>query len=124
MLSSILGAIAAIPALISAIQELLAYFKKAEDAGWLDKSNAVFKSLSQPTTPEEKAADAKAFSLVSCANGPKLNVCISDPKNNQLSCFDSRTQAASTIPYSKTENYFCLSPQDAQTLLNYYKAKP
>lgn len=59
MLSSILAAIAAIPTLINAIQELLSYFKKAEEAGWLDKESAVFKTLSQPTTGDQKDAAAK-----------------------------------------------------------------
>lgn len=63
MFTSILTAIAAIPTLISSIQELLAYFKKAEDNKWFQQSSAAFTPLEQgPTTGDQKDASAKAIS--------------------------------------------------------------
>lgn len=59
MVSQILAAIAAIPKLISVIEELVAMFKKAEQERWFEKSNQVFTELKPGTTSEQKAKSAQ-----------------------------------------------------------------
>lgn len=63
MLASIAAFFAGFSELSKDIKLLLAYFQKAETAGWFNKSAEVFKSLEQgPTTPEQKDAAAKDIS--------------------------------------------------------------
>ena len=54
MFTSILSAIAAIPALLSSIKELLSYFKKADEEKWFQRSSIVFEELKSAKTDEEK----------------------------------------------------------------------
>lgn len=63
------------------------------------------------------------FSLTACGVGPKVTVCISDPVNHGFQCFDQRTKKSFFLDYSKSENYFALSPSDAKDVLNYCKQK-
>lgn len=62
MFSSILAAIAAIPELLKALQGLIAYFKKAEEAGWFSEKAKAFQILANAKTEEEYAAASKAIS--------------------------------------------------------------
>lgn len=59
MLSSILAAIAAIPELISSIQSLLAYFQKAEEAGWFTDLHTTIQDLKVADTDEKRLDAAK-----------------------------------------------------------------
>lgn len=59
MFTSILSALAAIPALLKAVQELLAWFKKAEDEKWFTQEQKVFDSIKPGTTSDEKSQQAK-----------------------------------------------------------------
>lgn len=63
-----------------------------------------------------------AFSLIGCA-GPKVTVCVLDPVNQNLQCFDSKTGKSSVLLLKDAENYVCLSPSDEQAVLNYCKNK-
>lgn len=66
------------------------------------------------------------ISLVSCKEGPSLNVCLSDPANNQAACSgykDREPREPHVKPYSETENYIMLSPDDTEVLVNYCKLK-
>jgi len=61
------------------------------------------------------------FMVVSCAssnNTPKnivITICISDPANNGLQC-STKEGITSFIEYPKTEDYLCVSPEDAPLL--------
>ena len=57
--------------------------------------------------------------LNDCANGPKVKVCVSDPKVQGFDCYDERTGESSFLPYSESDKYVAFNPPDAQTLLNY-----
>jgi hypothetical protein len=59
----------------------------------------------------------------SCGAGPHVKICISDPANNAFRCYDSQTQTSSIINFADTENYVCMTPTDAQALLNFCKQK-
>lgn len=59
MLTSILSAIAAIPTLISTIQELIGWFKKANDEKWFQQSTEVFSNIKPGTSSEQKSDSAK-----------------------------------------------------------------
>ena len=54
MFTSILSAIAAIPQLIKSVEQLIAYFKKADDEKWFQKSTVSFEELKNAKTDEEK----------------------------------------------------------------------
>lgn len=65
-----------------------------------------------------------AFLLTGCPEGPKVTAYISDPSNGGLRGFDSKSgKPTGLVPYSKTENFVCFDPPDAQSLLNYCKHK-
>lgn len=58
-----------------------------------------------------------AFSA--CANGPRVTVYVADPPNNQFESYNEQTGAKTIVPWSQGNKFICLSPTDAQTLLNY-----
>lgn len=61
-LALLTGALKAIPVLSDDIKAVLAYFKRAEEAGWFEKTTNDFKPLlSGPTTKEQKDDAAKAI---------------------------------------------------------------
>lgn len=62
MLSAILAAITAIPQLLSALQSLLDYMKKAEAAGFFAQQTAAFQQLKDAKTDAEYISAAKAIS--------------------------------------------------------------
>ncbi len=62
-----------------------------------------------------------SYSLSACADGPKIEVCISDPVNDEFSCYNAITNESRRINFTETENYVCVSPADELTLLNYCK---
>lgn len=63
-----------------------------------------------------------ALSSVGCGSGgPKVKVCISDPANNGMSCYDKATETKSFIDFAGTENYVCLPPGDLKTVLDFCK---
>ena len=62
MFTSILAAIAAIPQLIKSIEELLGYFKKAEDEKWFATKTEAFQKLEAAKTVEEYREASKAIS--------------------------------------------------------------
>lgn len=61
MFSSILSAIAAIPALLKAIQELTSWFQKANEEKWFLKNSEAFDQLKKAQTDEEKLNAVKAI---------------------------------------------------------------
>lgn len=50
---------------------------------------------------------------------PQITVCISDVKNGGLQCSKSGAKKY-LLTYDKTDNYICLPPDDARTLLEKY----
>lgn len=58
------------------------------------------------------------LSLSACKTGPKVDVCVSDPKNNGFQCVD-KSQKAYFLKYQDSENYVAFNPTDAQTILSY-----
>lgn len=60
-----------------------------------------------------------SFSACSKAN---VTVCILDAQNQRLECAhpDGRDE---TIELAKADNYICMSPDDAEKLLNYAQLK-
>lgn len=62
MFSQILAAIAAIPQLLSAIQELVAMFKKADEEKWFARQSVIFNTqLPKAETKQEFEDAAKAI---------------------------------------------------------------
>lgn len=59
MWASLLAAIAAIPKLISSIESLLAYFNKAEQAGWFTDLHSTITDLKTADTDEARLEAAK-----------------------------------------------------------------
>lgn len=57
--------------------------------------------------------------LNSCASGPKVTACVSDPAAGGFDCYDENTQVSSFLPYAASDKYVAFNPSDAQTLLNY-----
>jgi hypothetical protein len=51
----------------------------------------------------------------SCANGPEVKIYSSQPDKGGL----VRAQANEFIPYQQTKDFLCLTPSDAEALLNY-----
>jgi hypothetical protein len=47
-------------------------------------------------------------------------VCVVDSANNSLQCSPFKGESF-TLPVSEADNYVCLSPDDAETLLVYLK---
>ena len=64
-----------------------------------------------------------AFSvLASCGGkGPKVTVCLLDPERQELQCSDADGNE-SVVLVSQATNYVCLSPTDAQKVVDYAKA--
>ncbi len=60
-LALLTGAFKAIPVLSQDIKDVLSYLKRAEAAGWFNKTANDFQVLSGPTTGEQKDAAAKAI---------------------------------------------------------------
>jgi hypothetical protein len=63
---------------------------------------------------------SSAFSA--CAHGPKVTVCVVDAFGNTLECSPPEG-APYSQPVSESDNYLCLSPDDAQTMFNYLKSR-
>ena len=61
-----------------------------------------------------------AFELVACANGPKVTVYVSNPAKGGMDFADEKTNVKGFVPYSSTDKFIALTPQDAETLLNYF----
>lgn len=61
MFSTILSAIAAIPALLKAVQQLLGYFEKAEKERWFAQKTEAFQKLESAKTVEEYREASKAI---------------------------------------------------------------
>jgi hypothetical protein len=57
-----------------------------------------------------------------CASGPKVTVCVVDANGNTLEC-SAPDGSQYSKPVSESDNYLCLSPDDAQTLFNYLKSR-
>lgn len=57
-----------------------------------------------------------------CAGGPKVTVCVVDANGNTLECSPPEGEAFSK-PIPDADNYLCLSPDDAQTVLTYLKSR-
>ncbi len=57
--------------------------------------------------------------LSNCAGGPKVTVCLSNPKMMGMNCFSETTGQPSFLPYMDTNKFVCFNPTDAQTLLNF-----
>ncbi len=57
-------------------------------------------------------------SLSGCKDGPKVDVCISDPKHDQMACVD-RDKKSYVLPYGQSDNYVCIMPEDLKTVLEY-----
>lgn len=75
-----------------------------------------------------------AFTLSSCNKGPKVFVCILDPKEGGLQCVPNYEDAAVGdffLPLDRkdnkgnyiAENYVCYSPYDHQKIVEYLKRK-
>ena len=60
-----------------------------------------------------------AYQLSSCAGGPQVKVCISDPPSGGFDCYDERTHVTSFLPYVDSDKYVAFDPSDAQTVLTY-----
>lgn len=63
------------------------------------------------------------LSFTACNSGPKVDVCISDPKNNGFQCVD-KNQKKYFLKYQDSDNYVAFSSEDARTLLTYCGMKP
>ena len=59
MFTSILSAIAAIPALLKAIQELLGWFKKAQEERWFAEKTEAMQAIRDAKTDEDFKNAAK-----------------------------------------------------------------
>lgn len=64
MLSTILAALQAIPALVSAIRDLTSAFQKYQDAKWRAELNEITSELEKSLTVESKAALAKRLAAL------------------------------------------------------------
>lgn len=62
------------------------------------------------------------LAVCSCGTGLRVTVCLSDPGNGGFQCSDAKKNK-SFLPYASSENYVALSPDDAETVLNYCKSK-
>ena len=66
-----------------------------------------------------------SFSMSACATvtpGPLVDVCISNPSELGFDCIN-KAQVGYFLPYSESENYTSLPPDDFEALLNYCKNK-
>lgn len=73
--------------------------------------------------PQSSKTLLLALSLISsCAHGPKLDVCLSDPAKAQFDCIDKQKKAY-VVPFEKTDNYVCMPPNDYEILLDYLKTQ-
>lgn len=57
--------------------------------------------------------------MISCANGPKVRVHISDPTRGGMDFYDQRTKESGFAFYAETDKFVCFNTMDIQTLLNY-----
>jgi hypothetical protein len=57
--------------------------------------------------------------LASCNNGPNVTICLIDSKNQTLECSNA-DGIKTTLRLDDSDNYVCLSPQDAERLLRAY----
>lgn len=54
----------------------------------------------------------------SCKTGPKLTFCVIDAQSTGLQCSDGEGRGF-FLPLSNADNYACLSPEDAKSLLTF-----
>jgi hypothetical protein len=59
-----------------------------------------------------------SLTATACKSGPLIDVCVSDPLNGGLQCVDTKKNPYFK-PYTQTENYFCLNPDDTKTLIDH-----
>jgi hypothetical protein len=57
--------------------------------------------------------------FTSCAHGPTVDTCLSDPASQGMQCVDKQGQGYFKA-YGETENFVCLPPDDFKILLQYY----
>lgn len=57
-----------------------------------------------------------------CSKGPKVSVYISNAARGGMDFMNEATGEKGFVAYPQTDKYVCLSPQDAETLLNYCNA--
>lgn len=62
------------------------------------------------------------LSLASCASGPKVTVCISNPINGSFECSPPKGDEFS-LPFEESENYVCMSPKDTERLFRWVKRR-
>ena len=62
--------------------------------------------------------------VISCAGGPLITVCISDPAKGGFDCYDEQTKINSFLAYADSDKFVAMSPTDAQTLANYCSQAP
>ena len=60
-----------------------------------------------------------SFLLSSCKTTPQVTVCVSDPAAQGFDCYNQMTKVSSFLQYQNSDKYIALSPEDAQTLLNF-----
>lgn len=84
---------------------------------WL-KTQLNFKFLGRPKTLQFVLIFGLFLLQVGCGpKGPTLTDCVSDPKNNQLRCFDySKHQFVQKTP-KDIDGWVCLNPVDEKNLL-------
>lgn len=58
----------------------------------------------------------------SCASGPSVTLCISDPPKNGFQCVDPQGKAF-FLAYADSANYVAMSPDDTEHLFSWIKLK-
>jgi hypothetical protein len=61
---------------------------------------------------------AASLFLASCGSGPKVTVCVSDPQNGGFQCV-THDDKTNFLPYTESENYVALPPDDMRSLIEY-----
>lgn len=64
-----------------------------------------------------------AILISSCSGGPGVFVCVQDVANKTLECAHSETNDKITLPYEKSDNYVCVSPDDFKAIIDWSKLR-
>lgn len=62
---------------------------------------------------------ALIMALVSCGNGPKVTIYLSDPANGGMEYYNEVTGVKGFVAYSATDKFIAMTQADAETLFNY-----
>ena len=62
------------------------------------------------------------LALSACNGGPKVRVCISDPKAGGFQCVDENKKPF-FVPYTESDKMIAFYPQDFQSVVDYWESQ-